>query len=94
MTGVRVLEVAGFTFVPSAGAVLADWGAGAVNPKIIYARGTGHGASGAERERGGCDATDDWARSVSGMGGRGPLVGIDRTRGGGSLMLTMFQGHR
>jgi crotonobetainyl-CoA:carnitine CoA-transferase CaiB-like acyl-CoA transferase len=27
MTGVRVLEVAEFTFVPSAGAVLADWGA-------------------------------------------------------------------
>ena len=45
MTGVRVLEVAGFTFVPSAGAVLADWGAGAVNPKIIYARGTAHGST-------------------------------------------------
>src|SRR5271167_5037201 len=27
MTGVRVLEVAQFTFVPSAGAVLVDWGA-------------------------------------------------------------------
>jgi crotonobetainyl-CoA:carnitine CoA-transferase CaiB-like acyl-CoA transferase len=27
MTGVRVLEVAQYTFVPSAGAVLADWGA-------------------------------------------------------------------
>jgi crotonobetainyl-CoA:carnitine CoA-transferase CaiB-like acyl-CoA transferase len=27
MTGVRVLEVAQFTFVPSAGAVLAEWGA-------------------------------------------------------------------
>lgn len=27
MDGVRVLEVAQFTFVPSAGAVLADWGA-------------------------------------------------------------------
>jgi crotonobetainyl-CoA:carnitine CoA-transferase CaiB-like acyl-CoA transferase len=27
MSGVRVLEVAQFTFVPSAGAVLADWGA-------------------------------------------------------------------
>src|SRR6202790_1933597 len=27
MTGVRVLEVAQFTFVPSAGAVLSDWGA-------------------------------------------------------------------
>src|ERR1700710_1450914 len=30
MTGVRVLEVAQFTFVPSAGAVLADWGADVV----------------------------------------------------------------
>jgi crotonobetainyl-CoA:carnitine CoA-transferase CaiB-like acyl-CoA transferase len=27
MTGVRVLEVAQFTFVPAAGAILADWGA-------------------------------------------------------------------
>src|ERR1700681_3376496 len=27
MSGVRVLEVAQFTFTPSAGAVLADWGA-------------------------------------------------------------------
>ena len=27
MKGVRILEVAQFTFVPSAGAVLADWGA-------------------------------------------------------------------
>ena len=27
MAGVRVLEVAQFTFVPAAGAVLADWGA-------------------------------------------------------------------
>ena len=27
MEGVRVLEVAQFTFVPAAGAILADWGA-------------------------------------------------------------------
>ena len=27
MQGVRVLEVAQFTFVPAAGAILADWGA-------------------------------------------------------------------
>ena len=31
MEGVRVLEVAQYTFVPAAGAVLADWGADAVN---------------------------------------------------------------
>ena len=30
MKGVRVLEVAQYTFVPSAGAVLADWGADVV----------------------------------------------------------------
>jgi crotonobetainyl-CoA:carnitine CoA-transferase CaiB-like acyl-CoA transferase len=30
MRGVRVLEVAQFTFVPAAGAVLADWGADVV----------------------------------------------------------------
>ena len=27
MEGVRILEVAQYTFVPAAGAVLADWGA-------------------------------------------------------------------
>lgn len=27
LEGVRILEVAQFTFVPAAGAVLADWGA-------------------------------------------------------------------
>src|SRR5262245_2249207 len=30
MQGVRVLEVAQFTFVPAAGAILADWGADVV----------------------------------------------------------------
>jgi crotonobetainyl-CoA:carnitine CoA-transferase CaiB-like acyl-CoA transferase len=35
MAGVRVLEVAQFTFVPSAGAVLADWGADVI--KIEHA---------------------------------------------------------
>src|SRR3954447_21775621 len=40
MEGVRVLEVAQFTFVPAAGAVLADWGADVV--KIEHAeRGDG-----------------------------------------------------
>jgi crotonobetainyl-CoA:carnitine CoA-transferase CaiB-like acyl-CoA transferase len=157
MKGVRILEVAQFTFVPSAGAVLADWGADvikiehpdkgdgqrgllrvggqdntaainflmehanrgkrslgldmshpdgleilyeiaknadvfltnflpgaraklkidvehirAVNPKIIYARGTAHGAKGPESHKGGYDSTDYWARSGSGMGTRGP----------------------
>jgi crotonobetainyl-CoA:carnitine CoA-transferase CaiB-like acyl-CoA transferase len=157
MKGVRVLEVAQYTFVPSAGAVLADWGADvikvehpvtgdgqrgllqvggqdnagpinvlmehsnrgkrsigidiskpegldllyqvargsdvfltsflpgsrqrlkidvdhlrAVNPKIIYARGSAHGEKGPESHRGGYDSTDYWARSGSGMGGRGP----------------------
>src|ERR1700760_2264703 len=35
MEGVRVLEVAQFTFVPAAGAVLADWGADVI--KIEHA---------------------------------------------------------
>src|SRR6266581_1123916 len=40
MEGVRVLEVAQFTFVPAAGAVLADWGADVI--KIEHAeRGDG-----------------------------------------------------
>jgi len=157
MQGIRVLEVAQYTFVPSAGAVLSDWGADvikiehpergdgqrgllqvggkdntgalnflmehsnrgkrslgldiaheegreilydiakqsdvfltnflpgalqrlridvedlrAVNPKIIYARGTAHGAKGPEAHKGGYDSTDFWARGGSGMGGRGP----------------------
>ncbi len=157
MKDVRILEVAQYTFVPSAGAVLADWGADvikvehpvsgdgqrgllqvggqdntaninflmehsnrgkrsigidlskpegrevlyelarssdvfltnylpgvlerlkidleqirAVNPKIIYVRGTAHGARGPEAHKGGYDSTDYWARSGSGMGGRGP----------------------
>ncbi|MFQ5418275.1 MAG: CaiB/BaiF CoA transferase family protein [Myxococcota bacterium] len=155
MQGVRVVEVAQYTFVPSAGAVLADWGADvikiehpvkgdgqrglirvggmdntaninflmehsnrgkrslgldlthpegvellhelvkrsdvfltnflpearakmridvddirAVNPEIIYARGTAHGAKGPEAHKGGYDSTDYWARSGSGMGMR------------------------
>jgi crotonobetainyl-CoA:carnitine CoA-transferase CaiB-like acyl-CoA transferase len=157
MKGIKILEVAQYTFVPSAGAVLADWGADvikiehpvkgdgqrgllqvggkdntaninflmehsnrgkrslgldiakpqglellyeiakesdvfltnflpgtreklhidvadlrAVNPKIIYARGTAHGDKGPERLKGGYDSTDYWARSGSGMGQRGP----------------------
>ena len=156
MQGVRVLEVAQFTFVPAAGAVLADWGAevikvehaergdgqrglttvlgvdaimkgssfspifegpnrgkrsvglslelpGArdvldelikrsdvfltnflpdaraklrinledvrkVNPDIIYVRGSGFGARGAEANKGGYDMTSFWARGGSGAG--------------------------
>jgi crotonobetainyl-CoA:carnitine CoA-transferase CaiB-like acyl-CoA transferase len=148
MKGVRVLEVAQFTFVPAAGAVLADWGADvikiehpvrgdtqrgfinmggvkldpnrhtliehpnrgkrsvgidvstpegqallyeiaktadvfltnylpavrqknkfdvehirAVNPNIIYARGSAYGDKGDERETGGFDGTAFWSRS-------------------------------
>jgi crotonobetainyl-CoA:carnitine CoA-transferase CaiB-like acyl-CoA transferase len=147
MEGVRVLEVAQYTFVPAAGAVLADWGADvikiehplrgdaqrgfvrmggreippdrntimehpnrgkrsvgidagtadgreliyriaktadvfltnflpdarqklqidvehirAVNPNIIYARGSAHGDKGAERVKGGYDSTAFWSR--------------------------------
>ena len=151
MEGVRVLEIAQFTFVPAAGAVLADWGAEvikvehavtgdaqrglvrvmgldalvpgstfypimegpnrgkrsigldlykpeaqeilrelveksdvfltnflpgarvkmgidvdqikAINPNIIYMRGTAFGNKGPEREKGGYDSTGFWARS-------------------------------
>ena len=153
MQGVRILEVAQFTFVPSAGVVLADWGADvikvehavsgdaqrglaqlgvvkvgagvnpvmehanrgkrsigldvghpegrrvlyelaktsdvfltnflpaarrrleievehlrAVNPRIIYVRGTALGDRGAERERGGYDMTGYWCRAGSASG--------------------------
>ncbi|MDQ1519346.1 MAG: hypothetical protein QOI55_419 [Actinomycetota bacterium] len=147
MQGVRVVEVAAWTFVPAAGAVLADWGADvikiehplsgdpqrglaaggmvpggainfiieipnrgkrsvgldlatergrellremvkhadvfltnfrpdarrrlkidvddlrAVNPQLIYVRGSANGAKGPEAEKGGYDATSYWARS-------------------------------
>ncbi|MCB2046987.1 MAG: CoA transferase [Novosphingobium sp.] len=35
----------------------------AINPRLIYGRATGHGERGPERERGGFDHTDFWARS-------------------------------
>jgi crotonobetainyl-CoA:carnitine CoA-transferase CaiB-like acyl-CoA transferase len=35
----------------------------AVNPKIIYVRGSAHGEKGAERDIGGFDATSFWSRS-------------------------------
>src|SRR6195952_6169992 len=151
MQGVRVLEVAQFTFVPAAGAILADWGADvikaeppvrgdtqrgfinmggiqmdpnrhplmehpnrgkrsvgidvskpdgqevlyeiaktadvfltnfmpavrqrhgfdvdhirAVNPNIIYARGSAYGDKGPERDIGGVDGTRLWARGGAG----------------------------
>jgi crotonobetainyl-CoA:carnitine CoA-transferase CaiB-like acyl-CoA transferase len=154
MEGVRILEVAQFTFVPAAGAVLADWGAEvikvehaehgdaqrglsrlmdmpvgagsfaplmehpnrgkrsiglalerpealqvlhelikssdvfltnflpaarrrlgieledvrAVNPDIIYVRGSGFGSAGPDREKGGYDSTAFWARGGSALG--------------------------
>jgi crotonobetainyl-CoA:carnitine CoA-transferase CaiB-like acyl-CoA transferase len=46
MTGVRVLEVAQFTFVPAAGAVLADWGADVI--KVEHAE-TGDAQRGLSR---------------------------------------------
>ncbi|MGW1024318.1 CaiB/BaiF CoA transferase family protein [Streptomyces sp. NPDC002577] len=164
MEGVRVLEVAQFTFVPAAGAVLADWGADvikiehaergdaqrglvrvlgqeamskgssffpimegpnrgkrsigvalekpssrrvleelvrssdvfltnflpgaraklkidvedirAINPDIIYVRGSGFGARGPERDKGGYDSTAFWARGGSAAGVTPP--GADR----------------
>ncbi|KPI18913.1 Formyl-CoA transferase [Actinobacteria bacterium OK074] len=164
MEGVRVLEVAQFTFVPAAGAVLADWGADvikiehaergdgqrglvrvlgyeavsegssffpimegpnrgkrsvglalekpsarrvfeelvrasdvfltnflpgsraklridledirAINPDIIYVRGSGFGARGDEADKGGYDSTTFWARGGSAAGVTPP--GADR----------------
>ncbi|MFI6361387.1 CaiB/BaiF CoA transferase family protein [Nocardia sp. NPDC050630] len=164
MQGVRVLEVAQFTFVPAAGAVLADWGADvikiehaergdaqrglvrvlgyeansagssffpimegpnrgkrsvglalekpsarrvleelirtsdvfltnflpqaraklgidveevrAINPDIIYVRGSGFGVRGAEATKGGYDSTAFWARGGSAAGVTPP--GADR----------------
>jgi len=153
MSGVRVLEVAAWTYVPAAGAVLAEWGADvikiehpesgdpqrglitsglvpagpgginhmielpnrgkrsvgldlkteqgrevllklaatsdvfltnmrpdaietlrigvddirAVNPKIIYVRGTGQGVRGDEANKGGFDGSHFWGRTVAGL---------------------------
>jgi crotonobetainyl-CoA:carnitine CoA-transferase CaiB-like acyl-CoA transferase len=153
MSGVRILEVAQFTFTPAAGAVLADWGADvikvehavtgdaqrglqigtggvssgafhplmehpnrgkrsiglalespaaravllelakssdvfltnflpsararlgidvedirAVNPDIIYVRGSAHGPKGPDAEKGGYDGSTFWSRAGSAMG--------------------------
>jgi crotonobetainyl-CoA:carnitine CoA-transferase CaiB-like acyl-CoA transferase len=35
----------------------------AVNPRLVYARATGHGDRGPERDQGGYDITDFWART-------------------------------
>jgi crotonobetainyl-CoA:carnitine CoA-transferase CaiB-like acyl-CoA transferase len=161
MEGIRVLEVAQFTFVPAAGAVLADWGADvikvehaergdaarghtnmgaidmaagsfrpifehpnrskrsigldiaqpaaldvlyklvetsdvfltnflpdarerlkiepadirAINPNIIYARGSGFGSKGPDRAKGGFDGTAFWARGGSAAGISPPSLG-------------------
>ncbi len=160
MTGVRVLEVAQYTFVPAAGAVLADWGAEvvkiehaergdaqrgliklrgydaysagssfvpvmegpnrgkrsvglaldnpasravleelirrsdvfltnylpaaraklgievddirAINPDIVYVRGSGFGQRGPEADKGGYDSTAFWARAGSAAGATAP----------------------
>lgn len=44
----------------------------AVNPNIIYARGTGYGPIGPDRNVGGYDALGFWARSGIGSAMRGP----------------------
>jgi crotonobetainyl-CoA:carnitine CoA-transferase CaiB-like acyl-CoA transferase len=160
MRGVRVLEVAQYTFTPAAGAVLADWGADVikvehaekgdaqrglkigtggvtvgsfqplmehpnrgkrsiglalenpsaleilynlartsdvfltnflpdarrrlhidvedirkVNPRIIYVRGSAHGARGPDAEKGGYDGSTFWCRSGSAMGATPPDLG-------------------
>src|ERR1700726_498809 len=160
MKGIRVLEVAQFTFVPAAGAILADWGADvikvehpvrgdtqrgflnmggvtldpqrhtliehpnrgkrsvgidvstpggqevlfelaktadvfltnympaqrqknkfdvehirAVNPNIVYARGSAYGDKGAERDVGGYDGTAFWTRSGIGHSMSPPELG-------------------
>jgi crotonobetainyl-CoA:carnitine CoA-transferase CaiB-like acyl-CoA transferase len=166
MEGVRVLEVAQFTFVPAAGAILADWGADvikiehplrgdtqrgfirmggftlnpdrhplmehpnrgkrsvgvdmsttdgqeilyeiaktadvfltnympaqrqrnkfdvehirAVNPRIIYARGSAYGDRGAQRDVGGFDGTAFWTRSGIGHALTPPELGGILTQG-------------
>jgi crotonobetainyl-CoA:carnitine CoA-transferase CaiB-like acyl-CoA transferase len=42
----------------------------AVNPNLVYVRGTGHGAKGAEANTGGFDALDFWYRSGIAMGAK------------------------
>ena len=46
MSGVRVLEVAQFTFVPAAGAILADWGADVIKVEHPIRGDTQRGACG------------------------------------------------
>src|SRR6201992_4193583 len=115
LDGIRILEVAAWTFVPAAGAVLAEWGADvikvepreggdpqrglvtmglisrgrattsvvspppdlpsrrdrfgigveqirAVNPDIIYVRGSGYGPEGPDADKPGYDGVSFWSR--------------------------------
>ena len=78
----------------------------AVNERLIYARATGHGAEGPERDRGGYDITDFWARSGIGHAASqvsdefvpllGPAFG-DLTSGtflAGGIAATLFRRER
>ena len=53
----------------------------AVNPKIVYARGSAHGDKGAERERGGYDGTTFWARGAIGYSLSPESAGVPLTQG-------------
>src|SRR5207253_1001256 len=60
MAGVRIVEVAQFTFTPAAGAVLAAWGADVI--KVEHAV-SGDAQRGPEAEKGGYDQPSFWCRS-------------------------------
>src|SRR5258706_154067 len=75
LEGIRAVEVASWTFVPSADVVLPNWLPDArrrlkndvehirpINPNIIYARGSGHGPKGPHAEKGGFDGASYMSR--------------------------------
>src|SRR2546421_427160 len=60
MQGMRMVEVAQFTFTPAAGAALAEWGADVIKVEHAVAR---HGQRGPDAEKGGYDQPTFWCRA-------------------------------
>src|SRR5271155_4440632 len=79
MQGIRVLEVAQFTFVPAAGAILADWGADVIKVEHPGGGDTQRGFT----NRGGIQVDPDRPPLMEHPNRGKRSVGIDITAPGG-----------
>jgi crotonobetainyl-CoA:carnitine CoA-transferase CaiB-like acyl-CoA transferase len=105
LEGVKVIEVAGWTFVPAGGGVLADWGADVI--KIEHPetgdpqRGLSIGTVGAKGAGGVSFSIEQPNRGKRSLGlniateeGRDPIVNFYKTADGRFVQLMMLQGDR